>query len=167
MIAANRPSLRRAFSVALSLGLLVGASWVLFGQVDDLKANEDSDSDRSAVLKVAKDQALALTTLDKDSIKTQLQSLEDRSTGEFKDQMASLSSVFTTVIAKQNVVSKGDIAGAGVVSISPNQAQVLVAATATVTQTSAAKPRVQHYRMSVQLTKSNGSWLISGMEFVP
>lgn len=151
----------------LCLVLLAGPGLLVWQGVDRVRANHEQDADRRAVLDVAKAQALALTTLDKESLKGTIASLQKRSTGAFRDQMTALSSTFTSVIAKQDVVSKGAVVGAGVVTITPTSAQVLVAATASVTQKAESKPRIQRYRMSVQLTKKDDGWLISGMEFVP
>jgi Mce-associated membrane protein len=161
---------KRGLTITLAVLLVavaVGAGLLAWQQFKLVRDDRSSDDARVAVVTVAKDQVLDLTTLDAKNLTAHLKALGDRSTGQFKTQLASLSTVFTSIIGKQDVVSTGKVTGSGVVSISDKKAQVLVAATATVTQSGSKTPHSQRYRMSVDLVKSGKTWLISGMEFVP
>jgi Mce-associated membrane protein len=47
-----------------------------------------------------------------------------------------------------------------------DQARVLVAMDAAVTNKSAKRPQPRQYRLQVELTRTEGEWLISGLEFI-
>lgn len=146
------------------VGALLAVGWMGLQRDQDQR---QADRDRGSVMEIARAQVIDLTTLTPDTLDGQLKALESRSAGDFKDQLRALSATFATVVADSKVSSDGEATGVAVSSLDDTQAEVLVAATATVTSGGDDKdPVVQRYRISVQLERSNGAWLISGMEFV-
>lgn len=149
--------------LALATAVLVALGVVYWVQVSD---NAQRDDDRAAVLDLAGRQAVALTTVNPDNVKEQMELLLANSTGNFRRQFDAASPTFAKVVADGKVHSKGRVAAAGVVSLSGAKAQVLVALNSTVRNTETDKDEPRNYRLRVDLEKEADRWLVSNMQFV-
>jgi len=153
-------------SVALGIVTLVALAllgWQVVVWVDDHRA----DDRRHAAVAVAEEQVLDLTTLDSSSVKSKLEAMGSRVTGDFKRQFEGFSQTFGDVVRKQKVSATGEIKSAAVSSFDEDSAVVLVASSAQISNAKQQKPTRRDYRMSITLDRVDGDWLISGMEFVP
>lgn len=158
--------LSRAVKIGLTaLTLVLLAVTVLLG----LQARQDAaEADRrDTAIAVARERVLQLTTLSYTDIDHQLEVLLDGTTGEFRRQFQGTLGTFAQVVRQGKVEATGEIAEAGVVRIDDDTARVLVAATAMVRNTESKKTQPRQYRLAVDLQRDGGTWLVSGMEFVP
>jgi len=148
--------------------LTVATAAVVVGGVLTIRADKHTSSinaERSPAIAVADRGVEALTTISPNNSAATLKRLEPSLTGDFLKQFESMTTTFTSVVAKGKVTSKGSIAASAVQSLSATQAKILVAATASV---SAPKHQTtsRAYRIRVSLRRTGGAWRISGMEFV-
>ncbi|CAN5505087.1 hypothetical protein BH11ACT8_BH11ACT8_12860 [soil metagenome] len=125
------------------------------------------DDDRAqAAVTTASDQVVGLLTLDPDTVDQTLETLTARTTGDFQRQFEALVQTFASVVRKGDVSTTGEINGAGLVDLTDDTASVLVASSASVTNTQSTTPTPRSYRMRVELQWVDTDWLVSGIEFV-
>lgn len=159
------PWRRRALAVAVMVvaAALVAVATLMLVKLNDANADEDS---RQAALTVARQVAVDLTTVSKDSAQQDVNRLMGVATGSFKDQFAQLSDTFRKVVQQASVSSKGTVAEAGVSSVDGDTVTVLTAVTATVQNSDAPSGEQRQYRMKMQLQRDGDRWLVSDLEFV-
>ncbi|AHI01067.1 hypothetical protein GCM10010174_13290 [Kutzneria viridogrisea] len=163
----GRPNWRaRAALAALCLVVagLTSLGTVLWLQVGDANAAEQT---RLAAVQAARQVAVNLTTVSKDSAQQDVQRLMDSATGSFRDQFGEQAEVFRKVLQQADVTSQGTVREAGVSSADADSAVVLAAVSATVKNTDAPTGEQRQYRMRMHLTKDGDRWLVSDLEFVP
>ncbi|TQK68368.1 hypothetical protein [Nocardioides sp. SLBN-35] len=87
-------------------------------------------------------------------------------TAGFRSELEGQADRLQQALADNAVRASGDVVSAGLVKLAGERATVIVAAAGSVQnkQTSAAEPR--NYRLTVDLQKVKGDWLVSGLEFV-
>ncbi|MCR1785134.1 nuclear transport factor 2 family protein [Nocardioides carbamazepini] len=92
--------------------------------------------------------------------------LLDGATASFRSELESQADRLRQALTDNAVEASGDVVSAGVVKLDGDRATVVVAAVGTVRnkQTDAAEPR--NYRLAVDLQRTKGAWLVSGLEFV-
>jgi Mce-associated membrane protein len=166
--APRRPRTRaRMLILGALLAVVVGLA-VAGGLAGGTAASaNDQNQERTAVLAAARQEVLSIISISSGSLSSDLSRIAAGATGDFKTEVTSQKSSFSTIIKQQKVTSSGSIAAAGVESVKGDKATVLVAATATVKNTQSPKGAARDYRMQVTLQKVNGHWLAAQMEFVP
>ena len=158
---------RRRIMLAAAMVLaaaLVAVATLLLLRLNDANAAEDS---REAALQVARQVAVDLTTVSKDTAQQDVNRLMDMATGSFKDQFAQQADVFRKVVQQAAVTSKGTVAEAGVSGVDGDTVTVLAAVSATVQNADAPSGEQRQYRMKIQLQHDGDRWLVSDLEFVP
>jgi Mce-associated membrane protein len=158
---------RRRILLAAAMVLaaaLVAVATLLLLRLNDANAAEDS---REAALQVARQVAVDLTTVSKDTAQQDVNRLMDMATGSFKDQFAQQADVFRKVVQQASVTSKGTVTEAGVSSVDGDTVTVLAAVSATVQNADAPGGEQRQYRMKMQLQHDGDRWLVSDLEFVP
>lgn len=87
-------------------------------------------------------------------------------TAEFRKELEAQAERLEKALADNEVQASGQALSTGVVKLTGDRATVIVAAAGSVQnkQTKAAEPR--NYRLSVDLQKQDGDWLVAGLEFV-
>lgn len=153
---------RSAVAVVV-VGALAGVG---YEQSQTVRRNNALNHDRSAVVAAARAEVLALTTMSARTSDADVARLLDGATAEFKSQFQQQATAFMEALRDGQVTSTGAIASAGLQSLKAGQAVVLVAATGTVKNKASAKGEARNYRLQLNMTKSGGRWLVSGMEFV-
>jgi len=153
------PALALGVVSALALALLVwqATSW--------LQHHRD-DGRRTAAVDIARAQVLDLTTLDSATVAAKVAAMGSRVTGDFKRQFDGFSKTFADVVQHDRISATGEIKAAAISSYDDSSAVVIVASTAQVSTEKQQTPTRRDYRISVTLDRIDGSWLISGMEFV-
>lgn len=153
--------------VSLALILALGGL-VAFGVSRglDVRADAAERSDRTAVVKAARAEILALTQVSATTSDSAIQELLSGATDDFQAQLQDQAEAFRSALSEAKVTSTGSVASAGVASLADGQAEVLVAATGSVKndKTKTAQPRT--YRFLVRLEEVGSRWLVSGLEFV-
>ncbi|WP_276143292.1 hypothetical protein [Rhodococcus sp. T2V] len=135
----------------------------LWGRLQD--ANR-ADARRAAVLDVARDTAIGLTSIKAETTQADIDHVLSMATGAFRDQFAQQAATVTQMVSDSKVDSVGNVIEAGVVHEDPTSAQVLTAVTATVKNAQAPDGEQRHFRMRISLTQENDRWMISNLEFV-
>lgn len=151
-------------ALCLVAATLAGVGTVLYLQVQDASAEEAS---RQAVLQAARQVAVDITTVSKDSAQQDVDRLMGAATGSFKDQFGQQAEVFQKVLQQANVSSQGTVREAGVSSVDQDTAVVLAAVSATVKNVDAPTGEQRQYRMRMHLKHEGDRWLVSDLEFVP
>jgi Mce-associated membrane protein len=161
-----RPWRRRILPAAAMVlaAVLVAVATLLLLKLND--ANTD-EADRQSALQVARQVAVDLTTVSKDTAQGDVNRLMGVATGSFKDQFAQQADVFRKVVQQASVTSKGTVAEAGVSSVDGGTVTVLAAVSATVQNADAPSGEQRQYRMKMQLQHDGDRWLVSDLEFVP
>jgi Mce-associated membrane protein len=161
-----RPWRRRILPAAATVlaAALVAVATLLLLRLNDANADE---ANRQSALQVARQVAVDLTTVSKDTAQGDVNRLMDVATGSFKDQFAQQADVFRKVVQQASVTSKGTVAEAGVSSVDGDTVTVLAAVSATVQNADAPDGEQRQYRMKMQLQHDGDRWLVSDLEFVP
>jgi Mce-associated membrane protein len=155
--------LRRTLVGVLVLGIV--ASAVVGGLA--VRADRAADADRDAVVAVARTQALALMSVNADSIDSQLDTVLDGTTGSFRRDLEGIRQSFAQVVRDGRVDSQGTVDLAGVKDLDGHQGTVLLALSASVTNSQSPQAQPRRYRISVDVVREADRWLVAGMEFVP
>lgn len=145
----------------VSLGALAG--WFGFRIYQAHQAQEQ----RELLVRVARQGALNLTTVDWQHADADIQRVLDSATGTFYDDFSNRSKPFIDVVKKAQSKSVGTITEAGLESQSGNEAQVLVAVSVKTSNLGAAEQDPRHWRMRISVQKVGNDTKISKVEFVP
>jgi Mce-associated membrane protein len=143
--------------ILLATGVMAYSKW------RDEKTKHDAYAD---ALAAAKAETLAFTTLDYRNAKASLARVQRGATGDFGQQFAKQSPAIVRLTRQNQSVSKGTVVSAGVVSMDPDSARVIVVADSRVTNKSTSKPVPRHYRLQLDLVRKGGDWLTTALEFV-
>jgi len=150
--------------VAAVVVIALGVACVLVGRhLSSVHEQQKADTD---AVQTASDEVLGLITLDPAHIKAELAALKARTTGDFRQQFDGILATFANTVASENITAKGKIVDAGLSSLTPTTATVVVASTTKVTHKGATTPQTRNYRMSIDLSLVGANWLITGMKFV-
>lgn len=154
-------TLTAAGCLAASLAL---ASW--FGM--DARRMDTQRSERELYLHTARQGALNLTTIKYGEVDTDIQRIIDSATGTFYDDFNSRAAAFAEVVRQARSTSLGTITEAGIESVQPDGAQVLVATTVQTTQADQPPQPARHWRMRIAVHKVDAHIAkITNVEFVP
>lgn len=145
----------------VSLGALAG--WFGFRIYQSHQAQEH----RELLVRVARQGALNLTTVDWQHADADIQRILDSATGTFYDDFSNRSKPFIDVVKRAQSKSVGTITEAGLESQSGNEAQVLVAVSVKTSNLGAAEQDPRHWRMRISVQKVGNDTKISKVEFVP
>lgn len=157
---------RRLLLVAL-LPILLAAGLLVWQwqQLTDLRAAEDDDR---AAVEAATEVTLAWASVDHRKADDYVESVKQGATGDFLREFSASEAALRALLKDNKSVQVPTIPedGVGLVERSGDEARVLVAMDATVDNTSVERPQPREYRMQVTVTKVDGEWLVSGMEFI-
>ncbi|MXP23297.1 hypothetical protein GIY30_18330 [Gordonia sp. HNM0687] len=109
----------------------------------------------------------AITSLDFENAKRDVQRIVDQSTGEFRNDFTGRAEDFTSVIEQSKVTTNGEVTGSAVESLSDDSAVVLVSARSDVTNAAGAEEEPRTWRLRVTVTDDGGTKKISKVDFVP
>ena len=87
-------------------------------------------------------------------------------TAEFRTELESQAARLQKALASNKVDARGEAVSTGVTKLSGDKATVIVAATGTVRNKSTKQAEPRNYRLKVDLLRTDGTWLVSGLEFV-
>ncbi|MGW5377822.1 hypothetical protein ACWESM_20515 [Nocardia sp. NPDC003999] len=128
-----------------------------------------TENDRRAAefTAAARQGVVALTTLDFNRAKEDVQRVLDNSTGSFRADFQARATDFTTVIQQSRVATDGKVNATAIESMTEDSAVVLVAATSQVTNSAGARQEPRAWRLSVTVTRDGDQLRMSKVEFVP
>ncbi len=132
------------------------------GQAEDARA-----ADRAA-LTAATRQTLAWASVDWRKADEYVATVEKGATGDFLSQFQESEPALRKLLRTNKSVQVPSIPkdGAGLLERDGDQAKVLIAMDASVTNKSAKKPQPRQYRLQVTMVRQGGTWLTSGLEFI-
>ncbi len=153
------------------LGALVALVVVAIAAYGGIQAKDWRDADqrwdqRANVVDVATDVVLALTNVSSESTEKDLEEFLAHTTESFREDFEGQSDAFFGALRKGHVTSTGEVVSAGVAELDSDEATVLLAASGSVQNKRAAEAEPRNYRLRVELSRVDGDWLVSGMEFV-
>lgn len=149
----------------LALGALLVASAVLAGTA--AVAASRSDGRDVAVLATARGALDAMLQIAPGDGQGAYDRMFALSTGSWQQQLAGQREQFVGAVSGAEVISRGGATTAAVAQIDDERARVLVAARGTVANTAVPAGEPRQYRAAVTLTRVDGRWLVSALDFIP
>jgi len=138
--------------------------------VFQLKQGRENSRDaglRASAVQVATQVVTDLTSVNSKTVTADMNRLLGETTGAFRDQFTQQERLYSQLLNDSQVSSTGTVVQAGVESIQPGKATVLIAAVAEVKNNAAVDGQHRVYRMRVSLERDGDRWLASNMELVP
>lgn len=120
---------------------------------------------RASALTAARQAALDFTTYDYRSLGKDFARVTAQATGTFKTSFAAQATKLSSLLVQAKATASGQIITAGVAQLSPRTATVLVILDDHVQNVTAPSGTVKHYRMTVELSRVHGRWLVSQLAF--
>ncbi|MEU0542944.1 hypothetical protein ABZ319_24035 [Nocardia sp. NPDC005978] len=158
---------RRTAVLVLATAVVVASLAVGVFSVWNHQRISDTDRRTAEFSAAAKQGVVALTSLDFNRAKDDVQRVLDNSTGAFRDDFQSRAEDFTKVVEQSQVTTEGRVNATAVESMTEDSAVVLVAATSQITNSAGAKQEPRVWRLSVTVTRVDGQLKMSKVEFVP
>lgn len=122
---------------------------------------------RAMFLRVGRQGAINLTTIDWQNVNNDIQRILDSATGAFYDDFSKRSQPFIDVVKKVQSKSVGTVTEAGLESVSPNEARVLVAVSVKTSTLGATDEAPRAWRMRIDVQKVDDGAKVSNVLFVP
>ncbi len=145
----------------LALGGVVG--WLGY-QTYQLRQEQQQ---RELFLRVGRQGAVNLTTIDWQNVNHDIQRILDSATGPFYDDFSKRSQPFIDVVKKVQSKSVGTVTEAGLESVSANEARVLVAVSVKTSNLGAEDQPPRAWRMRIDVQKVDDGAKVSNVLFVP
>ena len=122
---------------------------------------------RELFLRVGRQGAVNLTTIDWQNVNHDIQRILDSATGPFYDDFSKRSQPFIDVVKKVQSKSVGTVTEAGLESVSANEARVLVAVSVKTSNLGAEDQPPRAWRMRIDVQKVDDGAKVSNVLFVP
>jgi Mce-associated membrane protein len=137
-------------------------------QASRLDEAQASRADDRAALNAATQETLAWASVDYRTADDYVTTVEEHATGDFLKQFQESEKALRQLLATNRSVQVPTIpqGGVGLVERDGDEAKVLVAMDATVTNKASKTPQPRQYRLLVTLDQVDGDWLTSGLEFI-
>ncbi|MEV0841122.1 hypothetical protein AB0I55_16390 [Actinocatenispora sera] len=116
-----------------------------------------------AATKAARTATLVFLNVSADHVDADLKRMLDLSTGKFRAQYQARRTQLRSGIVQNHVQQTGKVLGVAPTQAGSTAATVLVAADATVRNTSTPKGRTVHYRIRLSLVRPHDRWLVSAL----
>jgi Mce-associated membrane protein len=155
--------LAMVLGVVMVVALTALAGWLGFRGYQAHQAQQQ----RELFVRVGRQGALNLTTIDWQHADADIQRILDSATGTFYDDFSRRSKPFIDVVKKAQSKSVGTVTEAGLESESGNEAQVLVAVSVNTSNLGAAEQEPRHWRMRISVQKVGHEAKVSNVTFVP
>ena len=115
----------------------------------------------------ARQAVVSLMSLDFNNAEADVSRIIDNSTGQFREDFEGAAQDFVKIAQESKVVTDVTVTAAAVQSMTDDSAEVLVAATSRVSNTTGANQQPRSWRLSVSLQREGGQIKMSKVEFVP
>ncbi|MDT7586635.1 MAG: Mce-associated rane protein [Pseudonocardiales bacterium] len=158
---------RRALLLGALLLALITAITIGVLQLKQYQDNSRGAALRASAVQVATQVVTHLTSVTSKTVTADMNRLLGETAGAFRDQFTQQAKLYSKLLNDSQVSSTGAVVQAGVESIQPGKATVLIAAVAEVRNNAATDGQHRVYRMRVSLERDGDRWLASNMELVP
>jgi Mce-associated membrane protein len=138
------------------------AGWLGYREHQARQAQQQSE----LLIRVGRQGALNLTTIDYQHADSDIQRILDSATGSFYDDFAKRSKPFVEVVKKAQSKSVGTVTEAGLESQSGDEAQVMVAVSVVTTNVGEPEAEPRHWRMRISVKKVGDDAKVSNVAFV-
>jgi Mce-associated membrane protein len=138
------------------------AGWLGYREHQARQAQQKSE----LLIRVGRQGALNLTTIDYQHADSDIQRILDSATGSFYDDFAKRSKPFIEVVKKAQSKSAGTVTEAGLESQSGDEAQVMVAVSVVTTNVGEPEAEPRHWRMRISVKKVGDEAKVSNVAFV-
>lgn len=115
----------------------------------------------------ARQAVVSLMSLDFNNAEADVSRIIDNSTGQFREDFEGAAQDFVKIAQESKVVTDVTVTAAAVQSMTDDSAEVLVAATSRVSNTTGANQQPRSWRLSVSLQREGEQIKMSKVEFVP
>lgn len=129
-----------------------------------LETRNDRQAAGMAALAAARDYTVALTSIDSSHIDSDIATVLNGATGEFKTMYSQSAEQLKPMLVQAKSVSKGRVVAASVQSASDNQAVIMLFVDLEVTNVTNPEPRVDRNRVLMTMDRVDGHWLASKVE---
>ena len=165
--AANHPRsavrLASVFGLVAILSVTALAGWLGYRGYQAHQAMQQ----RELFLQAARQGALNLTTISYSEADADVQRILDSATGTFYDDFQKRSKPFIELVKQAQSKTVGTITGAGLESVTGDQAQALVAVHVTTSNIGAAEQPPRAWRMRIDVQKVGDGAKVCNVQFVP
>lgn len=158
----QRPGLLVAGLVVITVTLAVAAGLLVVSVRDSSAAA----SRRTAVLAAARQEAVSLTTVNRQTGNRDFRAVLAGAAGSLKQQLAQGRAAFLKTLSSARVSSAGTVLDAGIVTMNDHTATVLLNVRATLRNKQTVAPERRNYHWRAGLVYSGGRWLVTSLEFV-
>lgn len=154
-----------ALVIALPL-VLAGGLWLW--QARALDRAQDAEHEDRAALDAATALTLAWASVDHRKVDEYVDTVRSGATGAFRAQFEKAEPFLRQTLADNKSVQVPTIPkeGAALLERRDDEARVIVAMDAAVSNKSTRRPQPRQYRLQVTLRKEGDQWLVSGLEFI-
>jgi Mce-associated membrane protein len=137
------------------------AGWLGYREHQARQAQQQSE----LLIRVGRQGALNLTTIDYQHADSDIQRILDSATGSFYDDFAKRSKPFIEVVKKAQSKSVGTVTEAGLESQSGDEALVMVAVSVVTTNVGEPESEPRHWRMRISVKKVGDDAKVSNVAF--
>jgi Mce-associated membrane protein len=138
------------------------AGWLGYREHQARQAQQQSE----LLIRVGRQGALNLTTIDYQHADSDVQRILDSATGSFYDDFSKRSKPFVEVVKKAQSKSVGTVTEAGLESQAGDEAQVMVAVSVVTTNVGEPEGEPRHWRMRISVKKMGDEAKVSNVAFV-
>lgn len=146
--------------------LLVGAIVATVFLGASVASSGREESGRAEALHVARQLSVNFTTLDYRTYDTDMKRVRELTADEFAEQSGDILGQLRELVEQNQMVSKGSVKAAGLVSYDDDSARALVAANSTVSNVSTERPEERYYRFMLDLTREDAGWRVVDLQIV-
>ena len=158
---------RLALVAALVLPLVLAAGLLAWQVVERERAEDERAEDRE-VVNAATALTMAWASVDHREVDAYVEEVKAGATGPFLSQFENAEPFLRQTLEDNESVQVPAIPkdGAALLERRGDQARVIVAMDARVSNKNTKRPQPRQYRLQVQLEQESGEWLVSGLEII-
>jgi Mce-associated membrane protein len=155
------PVVAKAVAAIVIVGSLAGSGTIVWQHHTASVRRQHAEE----FIQTAKQGVVALTSIDFNTVRDQVQHIIDNSTGSFRDDFVARSDQFIKVAQASKAVAKGTVTAAAVESMKTDEAVVLVVGSEQITNT-VGNQQPRSFRFRVTVTSDSGQLKVSKLELV-
>lgn len=140
---------------------LVAALIVTQVQLGD---RDSLNGDRTSAIAAARIFAADVSTYDYRHLQRDFGKVENESTSSFRHTFVSSSKGLSTLLGQYHAVAKATVLDAGLVSITPSTAVVILFVNQSISNTAQKGPSTTDSRIKVSMVRSGGRWLLNDLK---
>jgi Mce-associated membrane protein len=129
--------------------------------------SDQGQQQRELFLRVGRQAAVNLTTIDHAQADADVQRILDSAAGTFHDDFQTRAPAFVDVVKQAQSKSEGTVTAAGVETESADQAEVLVAVSVKTSNAGAPEQEPKAWRMRISVQKVDDGAKVTNVRFVP